>query len=112
VWWPEQVFKHLLNSVGAMLVFVWLAIAASQLVLRRRFEREDPERLIVRMWGFPYLTWFVLTALGAVCVLMLFDADARPQLLSSAVVVAIVLAFALVREARRRNARKRAVTRL
>jgi aromatic amino acid permease len=111
VWWPEQVFKHLLNSVGAMLVFVWFAIAASQLVLRRRFERTDPERLIVRMWGFPYLTWFVLTALGVVCVLMLFDANARPQLLSSVVVVAIVLTFALVREARRRDLRKRAGSR-
>ncbi|MYV98021.1 amino acid permease [Streptomyces sp. SID3343] len=111
VWWPEQVFKHLLNSVGAMLVFVWFAITASQLVLRRRFEREDPERLIVRMWGFPYLTWFVLVALGVVCVLMLFDADARPQLLSSVVVVAIVSAFALVRETRRRAPRKRAAGR-
>lgn len=108
VWWPEQVFKHLLNSVGAMLLFVWFAIAASQLVLRRRFEREDPDRLSVRMWGFPYLTWFVMLALAAVSMLMLFDHTARPQLLSSVVVVAVVLAFALVREARRRDLRRRA----
>lgn len=108
VWWPEQVFRHLLNSVGAMLLFVWFAIAAAQLVLRRRMEREDPERLIIRMWGFPYLTWFVMLALAAVSILMLFDADARPQLLSSVVVVAVVLGFALVREARRRDLRRRA----
>lgn len=33
--WPDTVFLHMLNSVGAVLLFVWGLIAASQLRLRR-----------------------------------------------------------------------------
>ena len=54
---PEKVFLFLLNSSGAVALFVYLLIAISQLVMRRRLEREDPERLKVRMWLYPYLTW-------------------------------------------------------
>ena len=53
---PEKVFLFLLNSSGAVALFVYLLICVSQLVLRRRLEREDPERLEVRMWLYPYLT--------------------------------------------------------
>ena len=41
---PEKVFLFLLNSSGAVALFVYLLICVSQLVLRRRLEREDPER--------------------------------------------------------------------
>lgn len=104
VWWPEQVFKHMLNSVGAMLLFVWFAVAASQLVLRRRYEREAPEKLVVRMWLYPYLTWASLAAMVAVVVLMVFGEsdDARTQLASSSAVVAVILAIGLVRDRRSR----------
>ena len=42
---PEKVFLFLLNSSGAVALFVYLLICVSQLVLRRRLERDDPERL-------------------------------------------------------------------
>src|SRR6478609_5697662 len=54
---PEKVFLFLLNSSGAVALFVYLLIAVSQLVLRRRLERDEPERLEVRMWAYPYLTY-------------------------------------------------------
>ena len=50
---PDTVFLFLLNSSGAIILFVYLLIAISQLVLRRR---TPPERLRVRMWLFPCLT--------------------------------------------------------
>ncbi|WP_268822661.1 amino acid permease [Yinghuangia soli] len=105
VWWPEQVFKHMLNSVGAMLLFVWFAVAASQLVLRKRYEREAPEKLVVRMWLYPYLTWASLAAMIAVLLLMIFGEsdDARTQLASSTAVVVVILAIGLIRERRGRR---------
>ncbi|MFE7316858.1 amino acid permease [Streptomyces sp. NPDC057555] len=103
--WPDSVFLYLLNAVGAVLLFVWGLIAVSQLRLRPRIEREAPERLMLRMWAFPYLTWVALLAIGAVVVLMLTDATARPQLLWSAGATALVLAVAGVRELRARRAR-------
>ncbi|MET7514977.1 amino acid permease [Streptomyces sp. NPDC005480] len=102
--WPESVFLYMLNSVGAVLLFVWALIAASQLRLRRLVEREAPERLVLRMWGFPWLTWVTLAAMAAVIGLMLTDGTARPQLLWSTGATALVVAVAGVRELRARRA--------
>ncbi|CAM5299283.1 GABA permease [Streptomyces cyaneofuscatus] len=55
--------------------FVWALIAASQLRLRARLEREAPGALALRMWWFPYLTWLTLAGLLGVLLLMLTDAD-------------------------------------
>ncbi|MFG2653970.1 amino acid permease [Streptomyces sp. NPDC048425] len=102
--WPESVFLYMLNSVGAVLLFVWALIAASQLRLRRLVEREAPERLVLRMWGFPWLTWVTLAAMAAVIGLMLTDDTARPQLLWSTGATALVVAVSGVRELRARRA--------
>ncbi|WP_432166287.1 amino acid permease [Streptomyces sp. bgisy031] len=102
--WPESVFLYMLNSVGAVLLFVWALIAASQLRLRRLVEREAPERLVLRMWWFPWLTWATLAAMAAVIGLMLTDDTARPQLLWSTGATALVVAVAGVRELRARRA--------
>ncbi|MGW7272910.1 amino acid permease [Streptomyces sp. NPDC054864] len=96
--WPDSVFLYMLNAVGAVLLFVWALIAVSQLRLRRRIEREAPERLVLRMWAFPYLTWAALAAMAAVLGLMLTDDAARPQLLWSAGATGLVLAVAGLRE--------------
>ncbi|WP_329165877.1 amino acid permease [Streptomyces sp. NBC_01267] len=101
--WPDSVFLYMLNAVGAVLLFVWALIAASQLRLRRTIERETPELLQLRMWGFPWLTRATLGVLGLVFVLMLFDDTARPQLLWSLGATAVVLAVAGVRELRARH---------
>ncbi|MEU0402511.1 amino acid permease [Streptomyces sp. NPDC006197] len=98
--WPDSVFLYMLNAVGAVLLFVWALIAVSELRLRRRIEREAPETLSLRMWGFPWLTWVALAAMGAVVVLMLFDDGARPQVLWSAGATGVVLLVAWARELR------------
>ncbi|MFC0600947.1 amino acid permease [Streptomyces palmae] len=101
--WPDSIFRYLLNAVGAVLLFVWALIAVSQLRLRRRIEREAPGKLVLRMWAFPWLTWTALAAMAAVLVLMLTDAQARPQLLWSAGATCAVLLVAGVREWRART---------
>ncbi|MGW7052704.1 amino acid permease [Streptomyces sp. NPDC054887] len=102
--WPDTVFLYMLNAVGAVLLFVWGLIAASQLRLRRRIEREAPQTLTLRMWGFPWLTWVTLAGLVGVLLLMLTDDAARPQLLWSAGATGLVLLVALVRELHARRA--------
>ncbi|MFF4223343.1 amino acid permease [Streptomyces abikoensis] len=79
-WYPTTVFAWLLNMVGGVVLVVWGFIAVSQLRLRRRLEREAPERLTVRMWGFPYLTWVTLAGVAGALGLMALDADTRVQL--------------------------------
>lgn len=91
---PQKVFLFLLNSSGAIILFVYLLIAVSQLVLRRR---TSPERLVVKMWLYPGLTIATIAAMAGVLVLMWFNVDSRSQLLLSLGSFALVLAlYALV----------------
>ncbi|MDG4858022.1 amino acid permease [Streptomyces sp. T-3] len=101
--WPDSIFLYMLNAVGAVLIFVWALIAVSQLRLRRRIEREAPEKLVLKMWLFPWLTWAALAGMAALVGLMLTDSTARPQLLWSAGAAAVVLVVAGIRELRARR---------
>src|SRR6478736_6518467 len=66
---PDTVFTFLLNSSGAVILFVYLLIALSQFVLRRR---TPDEQLTVKMWLFPYLTVFAAVGILAILVQMFF----------------------------------------
>ena len=98
---PDRAFLFLLNSSGAIALFVWLVIAVSQLRLRRRLEASEPERLVLRMWGFPYLTYLTLAAICCLLVAMAGYSSTRPQVLLSVLVAAIVVAVAFWRDRRR-----------
>ncbi|MFE2095801.1 amino acid permease [Streptomyces sp. PTD9-10] len=82
-WRPDDVFPWLLNMIGAVILVVWIFIAVSQLLLRRRVEREAPEKLVVRMWAFPFLTWVALAGMAAIFVLMAREQGTRVQLYST-----------------------------
>jgi GABA permease len=79
-WRPDDVFVWLLNMIGAIILVVWIFIAVSQLVMRRRLEREEPSKLVVRMWAYPYLTYVALAGMAAVFVLMAREDGTRVQL--------------------------------
>jgi GABA permease len=85
---PEGVFLFLLNSSGAIILFVYLLIALSQIILRGR---TAPEKLTVKMWGFPVLSVIVVVAILAVLVQMAIDSKTRIQLLLSLASWAAVL---------------------
>ncbi|MGW2837905.1 amino acid permease [Streptomyces sp. NPDC001493] len=102
--WPDTVFAFLLNSSGAVALFVWLVICFTQLRMRPMIERESPGRPVVRMWLFPYLTWATIAMISFVLVYMLTDDAGREQVLLSLLVAAVVVAVALVRERRGRRA--------
>ncbi|QNE90616.1 amino acid permease [Corynebacterium incognita] len=84
----------MLNSAGASLLIVWTFIAVAQLRLRPRLEKISD--LPIRMWAYPYLTWFTLAVLAGLVVLMLTDATARIQLLSALVMFVVLLVASLV----------------
>lgn len=94
---PDKVFLFLLNTSGAVALFVYLLIACSQLVLRRRLEREDPDSLKIRMWAYPYLTYFAIGAIGVVIASMALVEDVRSQLWLGLVSVGVVLAAYVVK---------------
>ncbi|MFF2553036.1 amino acid permease [Nocardia sp. NPDC058058] len=90
---PDQVFTFLVNSIGVVLAFVYVAIMLSQLRLRARLRREDPSALTYRMWGYPYISWAVIVAILAVFVAMATNPDQRNQLLASTISLLAVAAL-------------------
>ncbi len=78
---PDTVFAFLVNSYGTVALFVYVLIALAQLKLRARLEREDPARLKVRMWGYPYLTWAAIAGMLAILLAMAFIPDQRTPLI-------------------------------
>ncbi|MFF4799350.1 amino acid permease [Streptomyces sp. NPDC001351] len=110
--WPDTVFQFLLNSSGAVALFVWLVICFSQLRMRGIILREAPEKLVVRMWLFPYLTWATIGMITFVLLYMLTDdskGGGRIQVLLSLLVAALVIAISLIRERIRRSGTQEAL---
>jgi GABA permease len=92
---PDQVFLFLLNSSGAIILFVYLLICLSQLRMRRMV---SPERLKVKMWFYPVLTVLTAAAIVGVLVSMFARADTRSQIILSLLAWGVVLvAFAVQR---------------
>jgi GABA permease len=73
--------------------------------MRKIIERETPEKLVVRMWLYPYLTYATMALIVFVLGYMLTDTehDGRQTVLLSLLVAAVVVGIALVLEKVRRG---------
>ncbi|MDM0045363.1 amino acid permease [Variovorax dokdonensis] len=89
---PETVFMFLLNSSGAVILFVYLFIAVTQLVLRLR---EPQKTRLVKMWLFPWLTMATIAALVTLLVQMGTNPETASQLYLSllAFAVSVIMYF-------------------
>lgn len=96
---PEKVFLFLLNSSGAIILFVYILICISQITLRLR---NRDQKFEVKMWLFPGLSIFVALGIVAILVQMGVNSDSRPQLIESlaawGAVVVVYFATKRVRE--------------
>ncbi|MGW4445386.1 amino acid permease [Streptomyces sp. NPDC004682] len=100
--YPKTVFLFLVNSSGAVALFVWLVICFSQLRMRKIIQREAPEKLVVKMWLYPYLTWATAALIVFVLGYMLTDtkgeSSGRVTVLLSLGVAAVVIIVALLKQ--------------
>ena len=95
---PERIFPFLVDSYGTVAIFVYLLIAMAELRLRRRLEREAPERLRVRMWCYPTLTLIAIGTMLAIVGAMAFIPEQQAPLLFGIVSALVMLGgFALRR---------------
>ncbi|MFG3254614.1 amino acid permease [Streptomyces sp. NPDC048172] len=97
---PDTVFSFIVHSYGAVALFVYLLVALSQVRLRRRLEREDPGALTLKMWGYPYLSWFTVGAMAVVILAMAFLPDTRMDFAASALTLVVILGAYAVRRRR------------
>ncbi|MEE6166750.1 MULTISPECIES: amino acid permease [unclassified Mycolicibacterium] len=87
---PDTVFAFLLNSSGAVILFVYCLIGISQVVLRYR---NGSGHLKVKMWLFPVLSIFTVLAIMAILAQMGIREDSRSQLVLSLLSWVVVIAL-------------------
>jgi len=88
---PDKLYLLLINATACIALLVYLIVAVSHVRMRKRLERDNPKILIVKMWFFPYLTYFVITAMVSLIVAMAFMETTRIQLLATLATAVIVL---------------------
>ena len=97
---PQVVFAFLVNASGALMLLVYLIVALAEIRLRRRLEAEEPSRLTIRMWFFPFGSYFAVAAILAILAAMAFTPSLRSQLTASLGVLALATgAFYALRRA-------------
>jgi GABA permease len=79
---PGQVFSFLLASSGAVALLVYLAIALSQLVLRKRMQASG-EPIVFGMWLFPWLSYAVILSIVSILVVMLVLPEHRMEVVAT-----------------------------
>ena len=84
---PEQILPALFQLVGSTCLMVWGSALISQLILRRRADRDGTE-LPLRMRGFPGLTIFGLVLLALIFAVGFSGAESSRQLFSTIALVA------------------------
>ena len=97
---PDTVFLFLVNTSGAIALFVWLVIASSQLILRRRMGPAAKD-LNLKMWMFPYLTWIAIGSIVALIIGMVILESTRESLFLSLALAAVVVAIGVFRYRKR-----------
>ncbi|WP_257347298.1 amino acid permease [Pseudalkalibacillus decolorationis] len=88
---PEVVFLFLVNSSGAIILLVYLVISISQLRMRKKLEKENPETLKVKMWLFPYLTYATIISICIILISMAFIESTSSQLYSTLLLTALII---------------------
>lgn len=91
--WEDTIFLFLLNSSGAIILFVYGMIMVSQIVLRFR---DGSAGLKVKMWLFPFLSIASALAILAILVQMGLDSGTRESLLLSLGAWALVVVLYFV----------------
>ena len=101
--WPDTIFLFLVNSSGAICLFVYILICVSELRLRRRWERESPEILKFRVWLYPGLPIVVTGLILVILVGMGLNEPTRAEFVQSLVALGVILAAYGVRKSRTRK---------
>jgi len=87
----EDVFTLLASTSGDIILVVYLIIAIAQIRQRTRAQ-EAGEKLTLKMWFFPWLSYAVVGGIVGVLVLLAFIPDQQSTLLLSGITVLSVLA--------------------
>jgi gamma-aminobutyrate permease len=79
IFYPDGLFEFLLDTSGAIILFIYLLIAAGEIRLRQRLARAG-HAMPLKMWLFPWLSYGVIGMIAFVLVLMAFTPGLRAEI--------------------------------
>ena len=94
---PTLVFLFLINTSGAIILFIYALIAAGEIRMRQTLEQAG-EQLKLKMWFFPALSYLVIAGIAAVFVMMAFAPGQFIQVAASTFSVVFIYAAFLLRQ--------------
>lgn len=90
---PTGVFTFLVNASGTAMLFLYLMIGIAQIRHRYDLSPEAQEKMALKMWLFPALSYATVVGILAVLVAVGLMPDLRSQLTTTVVFIVFLLAF-------------------
>ena len=86
---PKEIFGFLINASGALMIFVYMMVVVSHLVLRPKIPKEN---LHLATWFYPFSGWIVIAAMTAVLVAMAVTRGRDAELYTSLTCLGVIVA--------------------
>jgi len=86
---PKEIFGFLINASGALMIFVYMLVVASHLILRPKIPKE---KLQLATWFYPFSGWIVLAAMSAVLLAMAVTPGRDAELFASTTCLVVIVA--------------------
>jgi GABA permease len=99
----QTVFAFLVNASGALMVFIYMMVAISQIRLRRAREASGAAPPAISMWFFPWASYVAVAGMAAILIAMAFTpGELAQELRVSVLALALAVGVYLAVRARRR----------
>ncbi|MBJ8418175.1 amino acid permease [Acinetobacter courvalinii] len=93
-----NVYDVLMMATGTVALYVYLAIACSQLRMRKKYERES-KQIDFKMWLFPWITYAVIfIIIGSLLVMLIEGTYFKEVIYTSLLALSIVMIGVLVQK--------------
>ncbi|MEN4918135.1 amino acid permease [Achromobacter spanius] len=89
-----DLYDVLMQATGTIALFVYLAIACSQLRMRYRLQAEGVE-IKFKMWLFPWLTYAVIVCIIAALATMIVEGTYRTEVAYTSALAAVIVAMGI-----------------
>lgn len=99
---PDEVFSFLLASSGAVALLVYLVIAVSQLVLRKKMNASG-QPIVFKMWLFPWLSYLVIACILSILVVMLILPEHRMEVVATGALTVSIICIGAILNGRKRT---------
>ncbi|MCY0897661.1 MAG: amino acid permease [Firmicutes bacterium] len=98
---PKKAYSYLVTATGFQAMFIWLMILLTERYYRPYLLKHHPERLVHKLWGFPYTTYFVMAVVVlAMAVSPLAKGELVGAVLGFGGIVIALIAWLIVRRYR------------